>query len=259
MTADEQEHERRTFVPPDAFDFEDYLYVYGPRLTDDRSDEEAALIWRLLSLDVGHDVLDVACGTGRIANRLAQRGCRVVGVDSSTRFLDRARSDAERLGVPVDYRVGDMRQLGFSARFDRVISWFSSFGYHDDPGSLATLRGMHRSLRPGGLLLVDLLSRDAFVQRLPPGDGGLVQLDDRDDGLVVSRWRLDPGEGRYVADRFCVRDGETRKVTFSIRLPTLTEMRAWLTEAGFASVTAFDELGQSYSAQAQRLIVVARR
>ena len=243
MTADEQEHERRTFVPPDAFDFEDYLYVYGPRLTDDRSDEEAALIWRLLSLDVGHDVLDVACGTGRIANRLAQRGCRVVGVDSSTRFLDRARSDAERLGVPVDYRVGDMRQLGFSARARDAV----------DPRVHALC------LRPGGLLLVDLLSRDAFVQRLPPGDGGLVQLDDRDDGLVVSRWRLDPGEGRYVADRFCVRDGETRKVTFSIRLPTLTEMRAWLTEAGFASVTAFDELGQSYSAQAQRLIVVARR
>lgn len=43
-------------------------------------------------------VLDLACGHGELANRLAARGCRVTGLDSSAVFLDRARAGAPPLG-----------------------------------------------------------------------------------------------------------------------------------------------------------------
>ncbi|MEV5328694.1 class I SAM-dependent methyltransferase [Nonomuraea sp. NPDC052634] len=66
------------------------------------------------------------------ANRLAARGCRVTGLDSSQPFLDRARTTAGELGVTVDYVHGDMRRLPWTGRFDRVVSWFTAFGYFDD-------------------------------------------------------------------------------------------------------------------------------
>jgi cyclopropane fatty-acyl-phospholipid synthase-like methyltransferase len=61
-----------------AFDFdqvfdEDYLYFYGPRL-ENAADGDADAIWRLLALEPGIEVLDLACGHRRIANRLAARG-----------------------------------------------------------------------------------------------------------------------------------------------------------------------------------------
>lgn len=101
---------------------EDYLYFYADRLSDERSDAETDLIWRLLRLRPGWDVLDLACGHGRIANRLAARGCRVTGLDATPLFLERARRDAEKRGVTVDYVDGDMRELPWTGRFDAVVN-----------------------------------------------------------------------------------------------------------------------------------------
>ena len=111
---------------------EDYLYFYGPEL-EAVSDAQAETIWRLLDLEPGMEVLDLACGHGRIANRLTQRGARVTGLDATPLFLEYARRDAAERGVEVDYVCGDMRSLPWPEhRFERVISWFTSFGYFDD-------------------------------------------------------------------------------------------------------------------------------
>jgi len=70
-----------------AFDAEglfddDYLYFFGEVL-DERGDTETDLIWNLLGLEPGMEVLDLACGHGRISNRLAALGCRVTGCSPS--------------------------------------------------------------------------------------------------------------------------------------------------------------------------------
>jgi 2-polyprenyl-3-methyl-5-hydroxy-6-metoxy-1,4-benzoquinol methylase len=112
----------------DEFDFEgmfdeDYLRYFAGDL-DERAEAESDLIWRLLELEPGMEVLDLACGHGRIAGPLAERGCRVTGLDAAPVFLERARRDADERGVPVTYVEGDMRELPWSGRFDRVVNWF---------------------------------------------------------------------------------------------------------------------------------------
>ena len=104
-------------VPADVFG-QDYLYFYEEWLDDELSDAQAELIWDLLALSEGDEVLDVPCGHGRIANRLAARGARVTGLDADTFFLEHARTDAAARGVEVDYIQGDMRELPWSERFD---------------------------------------------------------------------------------------------------------------------------------------------
>ena len=64
--------------------------------------------------------MDLGCGHGRLANGLAKRGANVTGIDILPLFLDRARADAARAGVTVDYRNGDMRELADLGPFDAV-------------------------------------------------------------------------------------------------------------------------------------------
>src|SRR5215471_11787967 len=101
---------------------EDYLHFFaapaGSAVSGAGSPRElppgeraAELAWRLLDLRPGMSVLDLACGHGDLANRLAARGCQVTGLDSSAVFLDRARADATAAGISADYVAGDMRQL----------------------------------------------------------------------------------------------------------------------------------------------------
>ena len=97
---------------------DDYLYFFAEAL-EERADEETDLIWRLLGLEPGMDVLDLACGHGRIANRLAERGARVTGLDRTPLFLEVARRDAAARGVEVDYVEGDMRELPWESRGTR--------------------------------------------------------------------------------------------------------------------------------------------
>ena len=91
-----------------AFD-EDYLYFYEELLTPERTAAEVELIWKLLELEPGLELLDLACGHGRIANPLAERGVRVTGLDATPMFLELGRAEAAERGVEVEYVEGDMR------------------------------------------------------------------------------------------------------------------------------------------------------
>src|SRR4249920_1507971 len=123
---------------------EDYLYFYGPQL-EAVSDAQTETIWRLLDLEPGMEVLDLACGHGRIANRLTQRGARVTGLDATSLFVEHARRDAAERGVEVDYICGDMRSLPWPEhRFERVISWFSFFNDTADTDNQTVLSEAYR-------------------------------------------------------------------------------------------------------------------
>jgi SAM-dependent methyltransferase len=242
-------------VDRDALFDEDYLYFYGDVLRDEQSDLEAELIWRLLELQPGMDVLDLACGHGRIANRLAERGARVTGLDATPLFLERARADAERRGVEVDYVEGDMRELPWESRFDRIVNWFTAFGYfEDDEEDERVLREAHRALRPGGRLLIE---NNNLAELLPRWQPAVVV--ERDGNLMIDRSQFDPVSGRATTERVIVRDGTTRRVSFSVRMFVAAELRTWLLDAGFSSVDVYDRQGEPLTAQSRRMVTIARR
>jgi SAM-dependent methyltransferase len=240
-------------VPPDVFG-EDYLYFYETWLDDELSDAQAELIWDVLELEQGDEVLDVPCGHGRIANRLAQRGARVTGLDADTFFLDHARSDAVKRGVEVDYVQGDMRELPWTERFDAAVNWFTSFGYFDDAGNRAWLETVRETLKPGGRLAIDVHSRDAFMRNRVP-----ASVSERDGDLVVDSHSFDVETGREETERWLVRGGKVRRTAYSVRFFTYTELRDLLLGVGFSSVEGVGHDRKPLTLESRRMIVIATR
>ena len=241
------------------FDFDevfdaDYLFFYEPLLAD-VTEADVDAIWRLLKLEPDMAVLDLACGHGRIANRLAERGARVTGLDATALFLDRARRDAASRSVCVDHVEGDMRLLPWTdERFDRVVSWFTSFGYFDDQDNRRVLQEAHRVLRPDGRLLIE---NNNLVELLPRWQPAIVT--ERDGHFAIDRSIFDPTTGRATTERVIIRNGRTRRFVFSVRMFVAAELRDWLLDAGFTSVNLVGPNGDPLTVESSRMISIAYR
>jgi SAM-dependent methyltransferase len=240
--------------PIDQLFDEDYLHFYAARLADDTTDEEASTVWSLLYLGDGTEVLDLACGHGRIANRLAAMGARLTGLDATPLFLDLGRADARRRGVNVDYVQGDMRSIPWTDRFDAVVSWFTAYGYFDDAQNRAVLAQVHQALRPRGRFLVELIHKDGLLAHWVP-----ATVTEADDGILIDEREFDPLTGRANARRTIIRNGRVRRSSFFTRLFSFTELRDWLHDAGFHTVEGYAGDGTPLTATARRMILVAHK
>lgn len=108
--------------------------------------------------------LDLACGTGAVAERAARAGAEVVGVDLAPVLIETAKERASEQGLEIDYRVGDCENLELAdASFDRVSS---TCGVMFAPDHEATARELARVTKPGGKI--------ALVNWTP--EGGLGRM-----------------------------------------------------------------------------------
>lgn len=139
----------------------------------------------------GSRVLDLGCGPGRYAELLAAHGCRVTGIDRSERSLAYARARAAELGLDVDYRHEDFRELADVAAYDVVLQVFGELNTFGDDVRDDLLGAVHRALVPGGLLVCDL-----STPALARGPDGRREWSVETDGL----WR--PGTCLVLTDAF---------------------------------------------------------
>lgn len=244
------------------FSVDDYLFFYADYLTGQRSDDEANAVVRLLEMDRPMRVLDLACGYGRIANRLALLGHQVTGVEYQAGFLDLARKTARQFGIlnarrggSVRYRQADMRQNDYQAEFERVILMFNSFGYFTDTENFDLLRRIARALVPGGRLGFDVGHRDGLLGSFQPHS-----VVEKEGSLMINRFSFDVLTGRLHNDRIIVRDGQRVERPFSIRLYAFTELRDLLAQAGLAVEQVYGEWdARPLELESPSMVLVARK
>jgi 2-polyprenyl-6-hydroxyphenyl methylase/3-demethylubiquinone-9 3-methyltransferase len=93
--------------------------------------------------------LDVGCGAGLLAEPLARLGAKVTGVDAAAKLIDIARDHAAKMGLDIDYRAGDVRQL--EGQFD-LITCMEVIEHVADPA--AFVKALAKRLAPEGLLVM---------------------------------------------------------------------------------------------------------
>ena len=142
---------------PDPAPFDAVADDYDASFTDTAVGRlHRASVWRHLDrvLEPSSKILELGCGTGEDALRLAERGHRVLATDASTAMLDRARKKIAEAGR--DDRVAfarlDLGAVGgepdpADAPFDAVFSNFGALNCIEDCRELG--RVLHRWTRPG--------------------------------------------------------------------------------------------------------------
>lgn len=111
----------------------------------------------MAGLKLGERVLDVACGTGIVARRVAQqmgKSARITGLDANTGMLSVARKLWDGHLPPIEWREGDAAALPFPDQaFDAA---FCQQGLQFFPDRLAALKEIYRVLAPGGCLALSV-------------------------------------------------------------------------------------------------------
>ncbi|MDQ3368988.1 MAG: class I SAM-dependent methyltransferase [Myxococcota bacterium] len=137
--------------PPRSFlnDGEHYDACHASRHDD--------LLFWIQMASSAKSVLELGCGTGRIAIPLAVKGSQVTGIDTSESMLAQARRNARGAGVDLEWVHGDMRtfELGRDD-FDLVVLAFNGLNaLLTLEDALACLRCARRHLAPTGRLVLD--------------------------------------------------------------------------------------------------------
>lgn len=197
---------------------------------------EAANVARLLRARApdARTILDVACGTGEHARYLAEdHGYAVHGLDIEPAFVELAR----RKVPSATFWRADMADFALDARFDVILSLFSSIGY------LCTMERVERAFRcfrrhlePGGLLVVEpWFAPDAWSP-------GRVHLHTAEaEGMRVVRMSHATVDGRISRLDFHYLIGSAtgidhRREIHELGLFTVGETRQALAAAGFRDV-----------------------
>lgn len=163
-------------------------------------------------------LLDIGCGIGRVTTGLAARGFQVTGVDASVEALLKARevTPGGRF-VALDFRhLAHMRWT-----FDVATVYWNSIGFGTREDDAEVLRGVHRILRPGGRLLLEMYHPDWLAAHQLSG-----VVDPR--GATVDRW-LEDGRSCHC---FRYANGAVDDIRFNVYRPD--EIEAMLSAAGLS-------------------------
>jgi ubiquinone/menaquinone biosynthesis C-methylase UbiE len=172
--------------------------------------EDDVTMYCEIALRQGGPVLELGCGTGRVALALARAGLTVTGVDSSASMLDVARSQSG--GLPLTLLEADMREVRLRRKFATVLIPLGGLQHmataEEVTGALDTCA---RHLAVDGLVLVDVEAPQP--EDLTPGPRPLIAHWTRPwrGGMVTKLVAVDgrPSEGtRLVTFHYDVQPAE---------------------------------------------------
>lgn len=179
-------------------------------------------------------VLDVGCGTGVLALRLAERGLEVTGVDPGAGVVDVAR--AKPGADAVTWIVGETADA-LPLQVDAVTMTANvAMVFVSDEHWSTTLRAIHAALRPGGILVFE--SRNPADRGWERWGHPPIEMEVSGERIVSSQevTSIDLPVVTFVDTNRFLGDGEVLASTSTLRFREQDEIRASLQASGFVDI-----------------------
>lgn len=208
-------------------------------------------------------LLDLACGTGSVSVRLAEKGYEVIGVDLSPEMLSEAQNKAYSAGQNILFLCQDMTALDLYGTVDAAVCTLDGLCHLPDEDSLsATLQKVSLFMNPGGVFLFDVNS--VYKHRAVLGNNTFVYDTDDvycvwqntllSDGVTV---QMDLDFFEPVSD---AGDYVRQSERFTERAYPRETLEAMLKKAGFTVLDVFDGYSEKPAHDtSERLLFAVRK
>jgi SAM-dependent methyltransferase len=196
-------------------------------------DRQVDWIQNILLGSTPTDILDICCGPGFYASRLARLGHTCHGIDYSPASIDYAIATASREQLACTYKCQDIRQAEFPSGMGLVMLIYGEFNVFRPADAAMILDKIWQTLKPGGLLLLE-----------PHPLAVVKQLGD-----APSSWYSSPGglfsEKPHVVVKENFWDEDTNTVT----------IRYYVLDAQSGEITPYAQSMQAYSNDEYRMLL----
>lgn len=227
------------------------------------------------ALTKGEKVLELACGTGRIAIRIAKHGVEVVGLDLSSAMLDIAREKSAGMSN-ISWVQQDMTSFKLGETFGLIIIPGHSFqNILTAADQIACLKSIERHLDPHGSLVVHLDHQDiSWLGDLVNNKGGIFETAEQFNHPKTGRqvrtsraWSYEPSTQTAIAQTVweeMTTDGEVaeRWETGPIRFHCFFrfEMEHLLATTGFEVEAVYGDFSQgALLDESEEMIWIAKK
>jgi SAM-dependent methyltransferase len=254
----------------DGFDDYDRMVRWERRLA-----HELPFLERQLAAVGARRVLDAACGTGRHAIALAQRGYEVTGADLSAGMVDRARANAAQAWGEISFVVAGFGELEAAlgdttaesgGAFDAVLCLGSSLPHVlTQQGLWATLADFYALLRPGGIALIQGRNFDQVLARRERWMAPQSAREGDQEWLFLRLYDYEADGTLTFHVVTLARQGDegwTQRVEATRLHPwQRAELVAAAVDVGFGDIVVYGDMGGApfEPATSPNLVVVARR
>ncbi len=226
-------------------------------------DKSVGWIMATLDLQPGDKLLDLGCGPGLYANRFAQLGVNVTGVDYSKRSINYARSYAEMMGLEITYRYENYLDLADEDLYDAAVLIFGDYCVLKPESRGKLLKNVRRALKPGGFFVMDVSSQNLAAHQ---GDKNSWYAADAGfwrptPHLVLESGFAYPEEGIYLDQYIIVEeDGVVTVYRNWFQDFNREQIEEELREGSFEVLSVWSDLtGTPYEESAEWIGVVAKR
>ncbi len=205
-------------------------------------------------------LLDLGCGPGLYAERFCSCGYEVTGVDISERSIAYARQSAEKQNLLIEYRLQDYTTLQNREDSDIATLIYCDFGVLQPEDRRTLLRNAFSALKPGGVFVLDVFTPKEYRNK-PESTSIKYYLEgfwsDEPHALIQSFFRFDDSND-YCYRYIVLTNGTMRCYHIWNHAFGIDELRADLTQAGFARMEFFNDVaGVPYSKSSRTLCVAA--
>lgn len=233
--------------------YDNFAYYYDSLMDPQFYDDYLQFI---LQQGEFYDVLELGCGTGELAIRMAKKGINICATDLSEEMLTVAREKALAHHLFLNVKRVDMSDFLTTEPVDLVLCLCDSINYLiEEENVIKTFQNVYNSLKDNGIFIFD-------IDSLYKMNTILKDYHEKEEDTDISfSWNVETIDDGYVCHHIHIQDHENQEIVDEKHYQktySLNQYLFWLEDVGFSHIDYYSDF-TNYHEKCERIIFVCRK
>ncbi len=211
----------------------------------------------------GTQIADFGCGPGLYTSRLAEKQADVTGIDISKRSIRFAQEAAKKAGLDIRYVNQNYLTYETDSRFDLIIMIFHDFCALNQEQRKIMLFKFTSMLKPGGSVLLDVLSVTAFAKRK---EKSIYKADLLDGFWAANKYygflnTIKYDEEKVVLDKYTIVEPDGMRTVYNwLQYFSEDSLKREFLKNGFETEALYSDVaGRTFNSVSDEIAIVAKK